>query len=118
MQFNPVKVSFNGFAILFKTLSAHCVLLYFQETLLELTRRIKRQYGVYIELPAPHQSSNRFRPCAVCKEHVSLTQNSISCETCDVLYHVKCTDISLEDMENDSEAYLGWWTCQNCSGVR
>ena len=85
---------------------------------MELTRRIKRQYGVYIELPAPHQSSNRFRPCAVCKEHVSLTQNSISCETFDVLYHVKCTDISLEDMENDSEAYLGWWTCQNCSGVR
>ena len=29
MHINPVKVSFNGFAILFKSLSTHCVLVLF-----------------------------------------------------------------------------------------
>ena len=89
-----------------------------EKNLLELTRRIKREYGVHIELPPPKGSSDRFRPCTVCKQHVSLTQNWISCETCDSLYHVKCAEISIENMEDDSEEYLGWWTCQNCSGIR
>ena len=94
------------------------ILYLLQKTLLELTRRIKREYGVHIELPPPHRSSNRFQACTVCKEHVGLTENSVSCETCDVLYHVKCTDIDIGMIEDNSEAYLGWWTCQNCSGIR
>ena len=48
-----------------------------------------------------------FRACTVCKEHVGLTENSVSYETCDVLYHVRCTNIDIEMIEDNSEAYLG-----------
>ena len=35
MHINPVKVSFNGFAILFKILSAHCDCVHLYRILLE-----------------------------------------------------------------------------------
>ena len=46
MHINPVKVSFNGFAILFKVPSAHCVSFYSKYTLLSFFMHREREFRV------------------------------------------------------------------------
>ena len=54
-------------------------------TWLELTYRIKGEYGVHIELKPLHRYSKMFGACTVWKEHVGLTENTISYEICTLL---------------------------------
>ena len=88
-----------------------------EETLLEITRRINRQHGVFIEFPEPKRTSKRFQPCRRCKKHVSILDTAISCEECENWYHAQCTEIGLENMTQNAEKYEGW-TCEYCNVSR
>lgn len=88
-----------------------------EETLLEITRRISRQYGIYIPMYTPKKTSSRYSPCGSCNTHVSVTDTAISCDTCDVWYHGQCTEIGLQSMCENTEAYNGW-RCPNCNVMR
>ena len=77
-----------------------------EEAIFDTIRRIQRDFGVSIVFHKPNENSKRFSPCGYCRQHVCLTEASISCDNCDKWFHVSCTPVSVDE-------YSGW-TCKHC----
>ena len=78
-----------------------------EEAIFDSICRMQRDFGVTVPFPDPKEGSERFSPCTTCSKHISLTEASLSCDTCDQWHHVSCTPVSVDN-------YTGW-TCKRCT---
>ena len=88
-----------------------------EEALLELTRRICRQFGVIVRIPSPEPESPRFVPCVYCARHVKPSDNCICCLECHRWSHCKCAGLEIEYMQNNPDMFSDW-SCKNCQVLR
>jgi hypothetical protein len=91
-----------------------------EEGLYVIARRIMRQHGVVISIPAPARGSTRFLACGGCDDHVGYDDFSLSCTVCERWYHGRCTDMKVddvyaEDSAGNKVAKNPDWHCQACS---
>jgi hypothetical protein len=77
-----------------------------------LTLRITKEHGAVITIPSPVETSPRFVPCTKCSRHIGVLEISVACEDCDQWYHIRCTEISPEEMQDNSESFR--WSCDVC----
>ena len=52
--------------------------------------------------------------CGKCSDHVLDNHNGISCDTCNIWFHLKCTKLTTKDYRLYQTGQYVFWNCPKC----